>query len=81
MAFFTSAISTLQTLVTALGAGLGVWGVINLLEGYGNDNPGAMVRCGKITHENFVELTAAPLFRSQGHIEKFTAICYNIFLQ
>ena len=25
----------------ALGAGLGVWGAINLLEGYGNDNPGA----------------------------------------
>ena len=41
MAFFTSAISTLQTLVIALGAGLAVWGVINLLEGYGNDNPGA----------------------------------------
>ena len=41
MAFFTSAISTLQTLVVALGGGLGVWGVINLLEGYGNDNPGA----------------------------------------
>ena len=41
MAFFTSAISTLQTLLVALGAGLGVWGVINLLEGYGNDNPGA----------------------------------------
>ena len=41
MAFFTSAISTLQTLVIALGAGLGVWGAINLLEGYGNDNPGA----------------------------------------
>ena len=44
MAFFTSAISTLQTLVVALGAGLGVWGVINLLEGYGNDNPGAKSR-------------------------------------
>ena len=41
MAFFTSAIDVLQTLVIALGAGLGVWGVINLLEGYGNDNPGA----------------------------------------
>ena len=41
MEFFASAISTLQTLVVALGAGLGVWGVINLLEGYGNDNPGA----------------------------------------
>lgn len=41
MAFFTSAIDTLKVLVIALGAGLGVWGVINLLEGYGNDNPGA----------------------------------------
>jgi len=39
--FFSSAISILQTLVSAIGAGLGVWGVINLLEGYGNDNPGA----------------------------------------
>ena len=41
MAFFSSAIDTLQTLVIALGAGLGVWGVVNLLEGYGSDNPGA----------------------------------------
>ena len=41
MAFFNSAITTLQTLVVALGAGLAVWGAINLLEGYGNDNPGA----------------------------------------
>jgi len=40
MSVITSAISTLQTLVTAIGAGLGVWGVINLLEGYGNDQPG-----------------------------------------
>ena len=41
MQFFASAINTLQTLVIALGAGLAVWGVINLMEGYGNDNPGA----------------------------------------
>ena len=41
MAFFSSSIQILQTLVTAIGAGLGVWGVVNLLEGYGNDNPGA----------------------------------------
>ena len=41
MAFFEQAITVLQTLVIALGAGLGIWGVINLLEGYGNDNPGA----------------------------------------
>ena len=39
----------LQTLVIALGAGLGIWGAINLMAGYGNDNPGAksqgMKRC------------------------------------
>ena len=38
---FNSAVGVLQTLVVALGAGLGIWGAINLLEGYGNDNPGA----------------------------------------
>ena len=41
MEFFNSAVGVLQTLVIARGAGLGVWGLINLLEGYGNDNPGA----------------------------------------
>lgn len=41
MEFFSSAIDTLRILVIALGAGLGAWGIINLLEGYGNDNPGA----------------------------------------
>ncbi len=41
MAFFTSAIDTLQSLVVALGAGLGVWGVVNLLEGYGSGKPRA----------------------------------------
>lgn len=41
MAFFSSAVSTLGTIVTALGAGLGIWGVVNLGEGYGQDNPGA----------------------------------------
>ncbi|MCR5105642.1 MAG: Maff2 family protein [Eubacterium sp.] len=41
MAFFTSAIGILQTLVTAIGAGLGVWGIVNLLEGYGQDNAAA----------------------------------------
>ena len=41
MEFFNSAIEVLQTLVVALGAGLGVWGAVNLLEGYGGDNPSA----------------------------------------
>ena len=34
-------VTGLKTVVTAIGAGVGVWGVINLLEGYGNDNHGA----------------------------------------
>ena len=41
MSFFTNAIDVLQTLVIALGGGLCVWGGINLLEGYGQDNPGS----------------------------------------
>ena len=39
--FSTQAIDILKILVMALGAGLAVWGVINLLEGYGSDNPAA----------------------------------------
>ena len=39
MGFFTTAVSTMSTLVVALGGGVGVWGVINLMEGYGSDNP------------------------------------------
>ncbi|AVM67659.1 conjugal transfer protein [Peptostreptococcaceae bacterium oral taxon 929] len=41
MEFFTEGVNTLQKLVIAIGSGLGAWGVINLMEGYGNDNPGA----------------------------------------
>ncbi len=41
MQFFSTAVTTLQTLVVALGAGLAVWGVVNLLEGYGSDNAAA----------------------------------------
>lgn len=40
MAFFNSAVQVLQTLVIALGSP-SVWGGINLMEGYGGDNPGA----------------------------------------
>ena len=50
MAFFEQAITVLQTLVIALGAGLGIWGVINLLEGYGNDNPGAKAAVPQGSH-------------------------------
>lgn len=41
MQFFVQAVDVLEKLVILIGAGLGLWGVVNLLEGYGNDNPGA----------------------------------------
>ena len=39
MEFFASAVDTLKGLVMAIGCGLGAWGIVNLLEGYGADNP------------------------------------------
>ena len=38
MEFFALAISTLTTIITAMGAGVGVWGIVNLLEDYGGEN-------------------------------------------
>lgn len=38
MDFFVQAVNVLKVLVMAIGAGLGIWGIVNLLEGYGNDN-------------------------------------------
>ncbi len=43
MEFFNSAVDTLQTIVVGLGGALCVWGGINLLEGYGQDNPGSKI--------------------------------------
>ena len=39
--FITSACTVLKSVISLIGAGVAVWGVVNLLEGYGNDNPGA----------------------------------------
>lgn len=39
--FLKSGVSALKVVIIAVGGGLAVLGVVNLLEGYGNDNPGA----------------------------------------
>lgn len=39
--FFSSAKTVLQAVVCIIGAALALWGVVNLLEGYGSDNPGS----------------------------------------
>ena len=41
MEFFNAAVDVMKTVVVALGGGLGVWGAVNLLEGYGGDKPSA----------------------------------------
>jgi len=41
MTFFKSAVDLLQTSVTAVGAGVGLFGMMNLFEAYGSDNPGS----------------------------------------
>ncbi|WP_426744568.1 Maff2 family mobile element protein [Gemmiger formicilis] len=49
MEFFNSAVDTLQTIVVGLGGALCVWGGINLLEGYGQDNPGSKSQANAAT--------------------------------
>ena len=39
--FITTSCTVLQSVICLIGGGVGVWGIVNLLEGYGNDNPGA----------------------------------------
>lgn len=33
--------AVLKRVIGLVGGGVGAWGVVNLIEGYGNDNPGA----------------------------------------
>lgn len=41
MSFFNNGVDVMKKFLILIGAGLGLWGVVNLLEGYGSDNPGA----------------------------------------
>lgn len=40
-AFITSACTVLKSVIILIGAGLGLWGIVNLLEGYSGDNSAA----------------------------------------
>ena len=39
--FISTACKVLKALIILVGAGLGVWGIVNLLEAYSSDNPGS----------------------------------------
>ena len=84
MEFFNQAIDILKILVMALGAGLAVWGVINLLEGYGSDNPAAnhralsslwLIKCNK-SEERKSTIQTEPAVRSRNIVET-QDFCYN----
>ena len=77
MQFFASAITTLQTLVIALGAGLGVWGVVNLLEGYGSDNPGANAHMRERSKSKQTAITAIPKQEEHGRNVHKPMLYYN----
>ena len=40
-AVFTEGINQLKLIVQVIGGGVAAWGAMNLLEGYGGDNPGS----------------------------------------
>ena len=78
MSFFTTAVTGLKTVVTAIGAGVAVWGVINLLEGYGNDNPGANAHVTLRSSNKNDKDRRSTLFRTaQGQIVKKQVITVN----
>ena len=71
MAFFNSAVTVLQTLVIALGAGLGIWGAINLLEGYGNESQMCIRDSPLIAFSAGFLPLRSNLFQFQAHIVSF----------
>ena len=42
--FITTACTVLKSVICLIGGGVSLWGIVNLLEGYGNDNPGAKIQ-------------------------------------
>ena len=41
MEFFNSAIDTLSTMISAIGGGLAIWGLINIGQSHGEQDPAA----------------------------------------
>lgn len=52
MSFFTTAVTGLKTVVTAIGAGVGVWGVSIFWRVTVTIIPMQMLMCDKVTYKN-----------------------------
>ena len=55
MGFFSTAVNGLKTVITAIGAGIGIWGGINILESYSSGNPNEKTQGIKHFIPNWVE--------------------------
>ena len=74
MEFINQAVTVLQTLVVALGAGLAVWGVVNLMEGYGNANDRiALVKeCGFFCDDDYFDINACEDCPAKDYCDRYT---------
>lgn len=74
MEFINQAVTVLQTLVVALGAGLAVWGVVNLMEGYGNANDRiALVKeCGFFCADDYFDFNACEDCPAKDYCDRYT---------
>ena len=77
MGFFTTSVTGLKTVVTAIGAGVGVWELSIFSKDTEMIIPVQMLMCDKVTHKNLID--NRPLFRyySSIWIEKTSLIQYN----
>ena len=66
MAFFSSAIDTLQTLVIALGAGLGVWAWLICWRATARTTPALMLMYDREAPTKQTKTAALSLFRAKG---------------
>ena len=77
MDFFNSAIEVLQTLVVALGAGLGIWARLTCWKVTGMTIRGPKLMCRKVTQENLIDISL--LFREnlQNGIDRLRNAAYT----
>ena len=81
MAFFNSAVGVLQTLVVALGAGLGIWGAINLLENRIQGRLPPLLRSAEETREQRYQSDADESDSAAGHqLFHALALCAGIII-
>ena len=79
MEFFNSAVDVLKTLVVALGAGLGVWGAVNLMEATAVITPRPMLMYGREAQSK-TRIASPATIPKQGNHKAFPPLFRRIIL-